>query len=47
MLENEEGSVIYNGQDIYSSDIDVVELRKKVEWYSKNPILSLNPFMRI
>jgi phosphate transport system ATP-binding protein len=34
------GSVFYNGQDIYSSDVDVVELRKKVGMVFQKP----NPF---
>ncbi len=34
------GSVFYNGQDIYSSDTDVVELRKKVGMVFQKP----NPF---
>ncbi|MBE0523757.1 MAG: phosphate ABC transporter ATP-binding protein [Methanosarcinales archaeon] len=34
------GSVFYNGQDIYSSDVDVVGLRKKVGMVFQKP----NPF---
>jgi phosphate transport system ATP-binding protein len=39
-ISRTQGSVFYNGHDIYSSDVDVVELRKKVGMVFQKP----NPF---
>jgi phosphate transport system ATP-binding protein len=39
-ISRTQGSVFYNGRDIYSSDVDVVELRKKVGMVFQKP----NPF---
>jgi phosphate transport system ATP-binding protein len=39
-ISRTQGSVFYNGQDIYSSNVDVVELRKKVGMVFQKP----NPF---
>jgi phosphate transport system ATP-binding protein len=38
-----EGKILVGGLDIYSDSIDIVDLRRRWEWYFRNRIPSRNP----
>jgi phosphate transport system ATP-binding protein len=41
------GSIRLEGRDIYAPEVDVVDLRRGWEWFSRNRIRSRNRFMRM
>lgn len=41
-----DGQILFDGQDIYGKDYDVIDLRKKWAWCFRSPTLSLKPFMK-
>jgi len=41
------GSMLVEGVDIYDKDVDVVNIRKNLEWFFKNQIHSQNRSMKI
>ena len=41
-----EGSVLFDGEDIYDKDYDLINLRKRAGMVFQNPILFPRPFMK-
>ena len=42
-----DGSIEFNGQNIYAKEVDPVEVRRRIGMVFRSPIRFLNPFMRI